>query len=371
MFAVYPNVASSGTVQNAVSAAPTAPTADRDRERPHRALEQPDDHAPRSPRRCRRRCGTSRLPRAAPPRARSGAGTAALNASAPRKNKPNASASVNEYSPASALTIGPPMIRWLNWIVASWLPADALTPLKKRNSVAVTAKSSGPGRRTLSPRPRAYALAGSEDGAERGDELERHVVGQERGPGTRRAAPGSGSRTARPGSPRTSPATSPRPASAAAGGPAGTPGTRRGHPCPRRWRSCSAAATGGSAAGTPPGTQATTIRIPSSRQSSRRSPVLGRKYGVGRRRNLRARCRVGSGIGRERLRRQLAHRHALSMAAAPPCVPGADGPQPKNRRRAPHRSTTGGRPPEIFKIEGSPGWAPLSDEVSRAGGASA
>ena len=45
------------------------------------------------------------------------------------------------------------MIRWLNWIVASWVPAVAPTPLKNRNSVVETAKSSGPGRRTFRPRP--------------------------------------------------------------------------------------------------------------------------------------------------------------------------------------------------------------------------
>ena len=60
---------------------------------------------------------------------------------------------MNEYSPASALTIGPPMIRWLNWIVASCVPGVAPTPLKKRNSVAATAKSSGPGPADLQAAP--------------------------------------------------------------------------------------------------------------------------------------------------------------------------------------------------------------------------
>ncbi len=81
-------------------------------------------------------------------------------ARAPRNPIPNVSASENEYSPASALTIGPPMIRWLNWIVASWVPGAPATPLKNRKSVVVSANSSGPGRRTLSPRPRPYAAAG-------------------------------------------------------------------------------------------------------------------------------------------------------------------------------------------------------------------
>ncbi len=106
------------------------------------------------------------------------------NASAPRNATPNASASVNEYSPASELTIGPPMMRWLNWIVASWLPGVAATPLKKRNSVVPIANSSGPGRRTRRPRPRKYALAGSSTGPSAVTSLNAMLYGRTRSAST-------------------------------------------------------------------------------------------------------------------------------------------------------------------------------------------
>ena len=73
----------------------------------------------------------STAPRAAPPAARAGVASAASTPSAPRNPSANASANENEYSPASALTIGPPMIRWLNWIVASWVPGAAVDALEE------------------------------------------------------------------------------------------------------------------------------------------------------------------------------------------------------------------------------------------------
>ena len=106
---------------------------------------------------------------------------------------------------------------------------------------AATANAGGAGHGARRPRANEYALAGSSSAPETVTSLNatlygtNGIVSSERD----RAPPAAGSSTARPGTPRTSPATSPTAGTARTSAPSGTTATRRGRPCRRRWWSCS------------------------------------------------------------------------------------------------------------------------------------
>ena len=293
------------------------------------------------------------------------------NASAPRNPRASARASENEYSPARALTIGPPMMRWLNWIVASWVPGDAVTPLKNRKRVVETAKSSGPGRRTFSPRPNPYGAQRHQHETDRRDQLERdvvrhHEVEEHRQQRRHREVELAGREAGEP-----------------VRRPAGDPPVRQ-EMVPEVRREPDVRPHVAAVGGRVPQQQGR-VELPEHDHAAREDdhdaepapsqaevPIRGWEHDVGGAGNVR--CRPG--IGRERLRRELAHRHPLSMAAAarlsgslrasllrvasasyfvpaPRFAPAARpraGARPlrQGRRRAPSRSRSGDRPPENF-----------------------
>ena len=157
MSVVYLSVAATGTSHTAVSSTPTAPiAATRVKLRPGRWVSQSTAAASTA------KIATTRwlVSVAANNTAGSHRGPrrSSARASVPRKKSDNASAIMNEYSPANVLASVPPMMCRSKVCVAS--PPC----LKNRNTVAATANRGAVGRGTRTPRANTYAPIGSNSG---------------------------------------------------------------------------------------------------------------------------------------------------------------------------------------------------------------
>ncbi len=217
---------------------------------------------------------------------------------------------MKEYSPASALTIGPAhdaLVELDRGVVGARGRAHALEEEEERCGDGEELGSRAP---DLQPPAQGVGTDRERDGPDRGDQLERDVVGQEE------VEEDDHQRRERkvelPG----------RKAREPVRGPAGDP-PRRQEMVPEVGGEpdvgAHVAAVGGRVA-----EQQARVELVQDQQAARQEHddaeqpppqaqvrILGWELGVGGRRHLGKRA----GCGRERLRRELAHRHPLSMAA--------------------------------------------------------